>query len=259
MKTLHSQFEAFNSDSYPMHPIALDLTNMHKVHETPIHTHVKCQLVVPLEGLITCTLINAISMVPVNCGIWIPSNEPHSIKIPSDARVCMLFVPPDVIDMPDEIHTITISPLIKELIIHLTQQEQFYVENSETQKLADVLLYQISQMTKKQFDFSIPKHEKLNELAHHLLAHPNDRQTIAQWATHYSMSERTFTRLVRKNIGTTFGHWKRQLHLILALQMLDEKKPIQIIADELGYESVSAFIVFFKKMLGKPPMQYSKS
>jgi len=259
MKTLNTQYEAFNSDNYPQHPIALDLTNMHKAHETPMHTHLKCQLVVPLDGLITCSLIDAIWMVPVNSGIWIPSDEPHSIKIPFDARVCMLFVPPDAIDMPNKIHTISISALVKELIIHLTAQGQFYSENSETAKLANVLLYQVTQMTSKEFDFSIPKDARLNELAHHLLAHPNDRKTISQWATHYSMSERTFTRLVKKNIGTTFGHWRRQLHLILALQMLDEKKPVQLIADELGYESVSAFIVFFKKMLGKPPMQYSKN
>jgi len=160
--------------------------------------------------------------------------------------------------MPNKIHTISISPLLKELIIYLTKEDPFYLEGSETAKLASTLLYQITQMRCRQFDFTIPKDPRLKGLAHYLLANPDDRKTIAQWAKQYSLSERTFTRLVKKDIGITFGHWKRQLHLILALRMLDEKKSVQIIADNLGYESVSAFIVFFKKMLGKPPMQYSK-
>jgi len=42
----------------------------------------------------------------------------------------------------------------------------------------------------------------------------------------------------------------------LALQKLAINLPIQTISEELGYDSVSAFITFFKKALGKSPRQY---
>ena len=56
----------------------------------------------------------------------------------------------------------------------------------------------------------------------------------------------------------TFGRWRGQLHLVLALQKLTANETVQRIADDLGYESVAAFITFFKKTLGKPPKQYMK-
>ena len=72
------------------------------------------------------------------------------------------------------------------------------------------------------------------------------------------MSERTLARLVKQETGLTFGRWRGQLHLVLALQKLTTGDSVQRIADELGYESVSAFITFFKKTLGQPPKQYMK-
>jgi AraC-like DNA-binding protein len=46
--------------------------------------------------------------------------------------------------------------------------------------------------------------------------------------------------------------------LVIALQQLALGESVQRIAEELGYESVSAFITFFKKTLGKSPKQYIK-
>jgi len=72
------------------------------------------------------------------------------------------------------------------------------------------------------------------------------------------MSERTLTRLVKQEVGLSFGRWRGQLHIVLALQKLASGVSVQRIADELGYESASAFITFFKKTLGKSPKQYIK-
>jgi AraC-like DNA-binding protein len=65
-------------------------------------------------------------------------------------------------------------------------------------------------------------------------------------------------RLVKQEIGLTFGKWRGQLHIVVALQKLASGDSVQRIADHLGYESVSAFITFFKKTLGRPPKQYMK-
>ena len=56
------------------------------------------------------------------------------------------------------------------------------------------------------------------------------------------MSERTLARLVRQEVGMSFGRWRQRLHIILALQWLSEGLSVQRSADQLGYESVSAFI-----------------
>ncbi len=54
----------------------------------------------------------------------------------------------------------------------------------------------------------------------------------------------------------TFGKWRTQLHIIIALQALSNQQSVQQVSELLGYESVSAFITMFKKVMKKSPMRY---
>jgi AraC-like DNA-binding protein len=71
-----------------------------------------------------------------------------------------------------------------------------------------------------------------------------------------AMSERTFDRLVMKETGQSFGRWRQQLQLIVALRDLSGGASVQQVALALGYESTTAFIIMFKKAFGVPPGQY---
>ncbi len=70
------------------------------------------------------------------------------------------------------------------------------------------------------------------------------------------MSERSLARLVQKETGLSFGRWRQQLHLLVALRLLAGGATVQQVSGDLGYESVSAFITMFKKALGMPPARY---
>jgi AraC-like DNA-binding protein len=54
----------------------------------------------------------------------------------------------------------------------------------------------------------------------------------------------------------SFGRWRRQLHIILALRQLSAGQTVQAVAMDLGYESASSFVTMFRKMVGKPPSRY---
>ena len=70
------------------------------------------------------------------------------------------------------------------------------------------------------------------------------------------MSERSLARLVVNETGLTFGRWRQQLHLILALRQLAAGTAVQRVAGNLGYDSVTAFITMFRKSLGQSPARY---
>jgi AraC-like DNA-binding protein len=89
-----------------------------------------------------------------------------------------------------------------------------------------------------------------------LRADPADNAPLVIWAKRIGMSERTMTRLLRDEIGMSFGRWRRQLHVVLALQFLSQGKTVQAIALELGYESASGFVTMFRKAVGKPPAKF---
>ncbi|MCL1137666.1 AraC family transcriptional regulator [Shewanella pneumatophori] len=258
MKRKEPSSHTFDSDDYPQAVVAARLVAEEEYAETPVHQHHKCQLVFALSGYVKCKIANAIWIVPPNCAVWIPSQVPHSNLVSKDANVCMLFVDPAIHEMPDSSCTLSISPLLRELIAHLTTLEQDYPKNSVTDKLVDVLIDQLRIMPREHFDFPLPTEPRLKAIANRLLSAPEDRRTVGQWAGEFAMSERTLSRLVKNEIGLTFGRWRSQLHLVLALQRLAIGESVQRIADDLGYESVSAFITFFKKTLGKSPKQYMK-
>jgi len=56
--------------------------------------------------------------------------------------------------------------------------------------------------------------------------------------------------------GLSFGRWRRQLHLVIALRELAGGATVQQVAGDLGYESTTAFIVMFKKALGATSSRY---
>ena len=70
------------------------------------------------------------------------------------------------------------------------------------------------------------------------------------------MSERSLSRTLQQQMGTSFGHWRRQLHVMLALQRLTQGESVQTVALDLGYESASASVTMFRKAVGKPPARY---
>ncbi len=249
----------FEFDDYPQKVIAINLIGDDQCVETPFHQHRKAQLVMALEGFVQCKIVDAIWIVPPQCAVWIPSGHWHTNAISQDAKVCMLFVDPDCIEMPDYSCTISISPLLRELICHLSQQEKTKFLSPPQVMLGDVLIHELTLMPREKFNFPIPQEPRLNTLAQMLLNDPSDRRTLGQWAHQVAMSERTLSRLVKKEIGLTFGEWRGQLHVVMALQKLSSGVSVQRVTEDLGYESVSAFIAFFKKVLGVSPKKYIRN
>ncbi|UTV30833.1 AraC family transcriptional regulator [Photobacterium atrarenae] len=227
-----------------------------RVAESPYHQHRKGQLVMPTCGSVTSRIKDAIWIVPPYSAVWIPGDVPHSNQLTPEGEGYMLFIEPDAADMPDQVCTLSVSPLIREILIALAARPQDYPADSPTARLVQVLLDELPTMPREQFDFPIPQEPRLNQIATALLTDPADRRTMAQWASAYAMSEKTLSRLVKQQTGLTFGNWRKQLHIVVALQQLTSGNPVQQVSEQLGYESVSAFITFFKKTLGRPPKQY---
>ncbi|WP_346770978.1 helix-turn-helix domain-containing protein [Burkholderia multivorans] len=122
-----------------------------------------------------------------------------------------------------------------------------------------VLLDQLAEAPVQQLHLPISQAPAIRRMLETLSADPSDRTTLSQWAARLAMSDRTLARLVVRETGLTFGRWRQQLHLIVALRQLADGTSVQQVAGLLGYDSVTAFITMFKKALGKSPTQYFAS
>ncbi|MBP2302685.1 AraC family transcriptional regulator [Azospirillum picis] len=224
--------------------------------EVPVHVHRRGQLILALHGAVTCTADDEIWIVPPDCGVWIPGGMPHSVRATANARLSYLFVEPGAASLPELCCTLSISPLVRELVNRLTEEVSDYPPDSHAARLARVTLDELAGMPRQHFNLPISNNPKIRAIADALTIEPSDRSTLGEWAKRVAMSERSLARLMIRETGLTFGRWRQQLHLVVALRDLASGAAVQTVADSLGYESVNAFITMFKKALGSTPAQY---
>lgn len=251
-----SPVSVFDPDQTPLPAVAYQLDFVDHAEEVPVHQHRKGQLIIALHGAVTCTAGEDIWIVPPNCGVWIPGGVPHSARATENARLNYLFVEPGAAQLPLECCTLAISPMIREMVDRLARERADYREDGHVARLARVALDELAEMPRERFNLPVSSHPKIRAMADALTVRPSDRSTLSQWAQRVAMSERSLARLMVRETGLTFGRWRQQLYLVIALRDLAGGAPVQTVAAELGYESVNAFITMFKKALGATPAQY---
>jgi AraC-like DNA-binding protein len=225
--------------------------------EVPDHQHRKGQLVFSLGGGVTCRVPGGLWMVPPHCAVWIPGGMAHSNLATANARLFFVYIEADLVDLPDRCCTISISPLLRELIVELSGEVRH--DDARGELLTSVLLGELPRMPVQQLHLPLSTEPRLKRIAAALAENPADRRTLAQWADRVALSESSLARLVVRETGLTFGRWRQQLHLIVAIRELAAGASVQRVSADLGYESVTAFITMFKKALGKPPARYLNS
>lgn len=249
----------YDPDALDLPAIAFNLDVAANESEMPLHQHRKGQLVLALHGGVTCEVADALWMVPPQCGVWVPGGVLHSNRATANARMCFLFVEPGVARLPDTCCTLSLSPLVREMIFYLARLDPQQGYDAHVQRLVRVLLDELALMSVEHLSWPMSRHGSIRRIARALAHNPADRSTLMQWAARVAMSERTLARLVVKETGLSFGRWRQQLHLITALRLIAEGMPVQQVSAQLGYESVTAFITMFKKSLGRSPTRYFAS
>ncbi|MES2027254.1 MAG: helix-turn-helix transcriptional regulator [Pseudomonadota bacterium] len=254
--SLQESYCTYDPDVIDLPAMALNVDVAANESEMPVHQHRKGQLVLALRGGVTCEVSDALWMVPPQCGVWIPGGMLHSNHATPNARICFLFVEPGAINLPNTCCTLSVSPLVREMILYLAGIDPQAGQDSHIRRLMRVLLDELARMPVEHLHWAISSDPKIRHIAQALVRDPADRSNLAQWADRVAMSERSLARLIVKETGLSFGRWRQQLHLIVALRELAAGMSVQQVSAELGYESVTAFITMFKKSLGRPPAQY---
>ena len=225
--------------------------------EHPPHMHRKAELALTLQGLIRFEVAKGLWMVPPECALWVPACMEHSARSISNVKLCLLFVDPDKVrTLPRECCSLAVSPLLRELVIEVSRLPRLYNPDGPNGRLIQTMLDRLITAPVERLHLPMPSDRRLRQIANAIMADPEDRATVAEWARRAGMSERTLFRLVPQETGMSFGRWRQQFHIMLALERLWEGDAVQSVAFDLGYESSSAFITMFRKVLGQPPAKY---
>ena len=237
--------------------LAVGAANVSSEWEQAPHRHRKAQLLYAVRGVIHCEVESGAWIVPPQCAVWIPGGLLHAARGAGEAQCYCLFVDTSTAPtLPAECCTVAVSPLLRELIFKAASFPTPSALDSAQERLVATLLDELAAAPLQGLHLPMPRDTRLRQLAAMLLASPGDKTPLALWASRIGMSERSMTRLLLQEIGMSVGRWRRQLHVIVALQRLAQGQSVKAVALELGYENTSGFVTMFRKAVGKPPARY---
>ena len=225
-------------------------------YESPMHRHKTGQIVLTLNGSVTCRTEEGIWLVPTQCAIWLPPGTFHCNRISPHSGVGMLFVETEEVRLPEKTCTLSVTPLVTELFRRIIALPDGGTKTGHARRLYQVLLEELSAMPVSGLSLPMSTNSRLKAIAEAIIDAPAVHKTLSDWAKFTKMSRRSLERLVKQETGMSFGRWKQQLLLIMAIQQLTEGATVQQPAWDRGYESVTAFITMFKKAVGTSPGRY---
>ncbi|MGO9450786.1 MAG: AraC family transcriptional regulator [Candidatus Binataceae bacterium] len=228
--------------------------------ESEPHAHRESQLVYLVRGELICEASSALWIVPPQSALWIPASVTHRIRARAPLEGYGLFVEPGAApNLPPDCCAASVTPLFRELLLRLATRPALYGLEGPDARLVSVLLDELATVSIEKHRLPMPIDPRLRRLVDAMTADPANGATTKTWAKRIGVGARTLNRLLVEETGLSFGRWRQQLHIILAIQKLSRGAAVQSVALDLGYESASGFVTMFRKALGTSPARYMAS
>ncbi len=222
-------------------------------HLMQCHRHVRAQLIYAVQGVMRIDTAEGIWVVPPLRAVWVPAGVDHEVRALTALQLRTLYINPDASAVPGKCCVVEVSPLLRELILRLVKlgAEGRPVDPA----MVRVTLAEISEFNVLPLQIAMPSDPRLLKVCRKILDDPSNTKTCAQWGFEVGASARTLERLFLKETGLCFSAWRRQIRLLVALDHLACGASIASVAEDLGYQSSSAFSAMFKRTLGRLPSE----
>ncbi len=203
-------------------------------------------------------------LVPPHRSIWIPAGTVHVELMYGPVSVRSLFLATAVTrQLPRTLCTFEISPLLRELVLHVCRLGSLDRRIRAQAHLISVLVDQLTTVSDVPLQLPWPRDGRARRVAEWLQARPGDRRSTRALAKMAGASARTLERAFSVETGMAFGEWRRRCRLLYAMRLLVRESSsrgvssVTEVALETGYASTSAFVSAFKALFGVTPGQYA--
>lgn len=232
-------------------------TRRHLEHRERIdwHDHAEHQLIYPSSGVLHVRTDRGAWVVPPRQAVWLPAGVPHSHRAHGRTQMLTLAFPPDVSPLSvTEPTVVAVGQLLREVIIALTQDRALGPDDRAD--LHRIVLRRLTPTPALRHHLPAPTDPRLRDVAAILADDPADGRTLAELGRAAGASERTLSRLFRRDTGMTFPQWRAQLRLQHATFLLAAGGTVTGAATVSGYSNTSAFIAAFRDAFGVTPAAY---
>lgn len=221
------------------------------------HSHRRGQLLYAANGVVVVSTPQGAWIAPPEQAVWTPGGTPHAVRMVGAVSTRSLQIAPEVAHILGETSlVISVSPLLRSLLIAACEIAPEYDEAGRDGLVMELLLAELTRAPRLPLAAPFPATPALARRCHAFLEKPEPHDTIDGWCAELGMGRRAFTRLFRRETGMSFGEWRQQACLLVALPRLAAGEAVTTVALDLGYDSPAAFSTMFKRMLGSSPNSY---
>ncbi|MGE3174462.1 MAG: helix-turn-helix transcriptional regulator [Planctomycetota bacterium] len=223
-------------------------------YRIPPHAHEWHQLVYATEGVMTVETPGGAWVVPSERAVWIPAGCEHAVAMTVTTHMRTTYVRPDLAaELPTRCFVLPIPGLLRELVLEVARLQMLSVDVASHRHLTAVLLDQITVTREAALVLGLPTDPRARRVADRARADLAAVPTLAELARGCGASARTIERLFRRETGATFGRWLQRARALHALQRLAAGDSVTMAGLAVGYDSTSAFIAMFKRVIGTTP------
>lgn len=241
------------SASGPVQPYACDYP---AGWDTGRHCHARAQLVFATHGVMTVSTTAGWWVVPPQLAVWIPARQEHALLMHRAVKLRTLYLDEQLKGLPSRPRVLSVSPLLRELILRLMELPAKATACGAGARLVAVLLDELREGPSAPLHLPEPDDPSLRRICTALRDDPANQSDLATWGRMVGASPRTLARRFQAQTGMGFAAWRQQARLLAALPLLAEGCSVTTVAQEVGYESPSAFIAAFRRGLGVSPGRY---
>lgn len=212
------------------------------------------QLAWATDGVLAVSAVGRTWVLPSTRALWIPSGVEHAVEATRAARMRSLYFWAKVCTVGwSEPTVVMLQPLLRELAEHLSRPELSAAERARAEAVVLDVLQPLDVAT---LQVSLPSEPRARRVAEALLERPAERRTLGAWGRRVGASERTLARAFVRDTGMSFGAWRGHARIRCALELLAEGRSVNETGYAVGYESPSAFVAAFRRLVGTSPATY---
>lgn len=226
-------------------------------HVTPPHSHPHAQLIYAVQGVTVVSTRDGQWVLPPTRGMWVPPGVLHETRMVTPVQMRTVYIRSDAVEgLPQACSVIGISALLRELLLAAVDIPTPYGQDSRDGRLMRLLLDEIRAVQMLGLHLQHPQDERLKIISNAILQQPDATRTLQDWAQQTGLDAKTIQRRFARETGMSFGQWRQQARLLMALEQLAAGHKVVDVALDLGYSSASAFATMFKKQLGISPSSF---
>lgn len=238
-------------------PISGRSTDFPSGFEVRPHCHPTAQLIHAVRGVMVVRTDDGRWVVPPTQGLWMPPGMTHRLRMVGEVHLRTLYFRRDAATrLPTQCQVVGISPLLRELILAALDVAQPYAPDTRDGRLMQLLLDEVAVLPSLPLRLPYPADAALQRICRRLSEQPDDLTTLSDWAVLIGIHAKTIERRFLRETGMTFGQWRQQARLIVALERLASGEKVVDVALGLGYNSPGAFSTMFRQQFGASPSAY---